>query len=870
VTSKTDARQISVGYTYDALDRMITKSASDGSFNYGYTYDVATISGGFSSSNPIGRLVEASNGVNASSQYSYDPMGRVVTEANCIPSNCTETGNSFQAQYYLAGNLESLTYPDGRVISQAWDGAGHLSQVANGSLSGYSYLTTLSGYWPNGAPEGIYRGNGVVDGIRLNNRLQPDGIVSVRLGTTFGPGSGPGSYSPNVMLAGKTYCYGPAATTTQTAGAACPSFSSADNGSILQIVDRLNNNNSQTFSYDTLNRIASFTNGSGTTQQSYTIDPWGNMTESGTATTSLVFSGESKNQDASGDLGYDASGNTTSVYNGISRTAFTYDADGKTLTANSGSSTYTYDANGNRVRKDAGGTWTEYVYFNGQPLAEKSADGTWSDYLFANGQRIARADNYDIRIHLSGTNCSNCGTNPNMFAGVTSLTAANGYTIQSGDILTWRQYQDGVTVGGIFFGVDNSSGTFVSGNSLVDTDGQPIDADTTKNTWHVRTVDLSSFAGMKVASIDPFQWTSAPPGSWDIYYGDIILVSANGSYIPIYSRSMMTLSVGTNPTVSNFSAVTEKVADTTPLTTTTYYHRDQIGSSSTLTAGTGWPVSTYIYFPYGQGPQPGTNHYLFTGKERDTESGNDYFGARYYASNMGRFLSPDWSPQAEPVPYAKFADPQSLNLYAYVTNNPLVRVDPSGHCDMGFESSHCGSGSLMDAWKSDMATWNAGQQPADQGSWLDSDSFDRSDGMDKYHADNAASYAAEQAKGAERQKVALAKELAREAAAKGSAKNFLDIYQGLTLQKITGGNSDFSVDPSLMPFLSGLGLTANGHSPTGCELLCRSGGLINSPHFDGNLLHMDMGNFKNFPIGTIVHSLGDYVVGQVFMGDMPF
>jgi len=260
----------------------------------------------------------------------------------------------------------------------------------------------------------------------------------------------------------------------------------------------------------------------------------------------------------------------------------------------------------------------------------------------------------------------------------------------------------------------------------------------------------------------------------------------------------------------------------------------------------------------------------YTGKERDAESGNDYFGARYYASNMGRFLSPDWSPQAEPVPYAKFADPQSLNLYAYVTNNPLVRVDPSGHCDMGFESSHCGSGSLMDAWKSDMATWNAGQQPADQGSWLDSDSFDRSDGMDKYHADNAASYAAEQAKGAERQKVALAKELAREAAAKGSAKNFLDIYQGLTLQKITGGNSDFSVDPSLMPFLSGLGLTANGHSPTGCELLCRSGGLINSPHFDGNLLHMDMGNFKNFPIGTIVHSLGDYVVGQVFMGDMPF
>jgi RHS repeat-associated protein len=72
----------------------------------------------------------------------------------------------------------------------------------------------------------------------------------------------------------------------------------------------------------------------------------------------------------------------------------------------------------------------------------------------------------------------------------------------------------------------------------------------------------------------------------------------------------------------------------------------------------------------------------FTGKERDTESGNDYFGARYYSSAMGRFMSPDWSAKEEPVPYAKLDDPQSLNLYAYVLNNPLDRTDPDGHqCD---------------------------------------------------------------------------------------------------------------------------------------------------------------------------------------------
>jgi RHS repeat-associated protein len=52
----------------------------------------------------------------------------------------------------------------------------------------------------------------------------------------------------------------------------------------------------------------------------------------------------------------------------------------------------------------------------------------------------------------------------------------------------------------------------------------------------------------------------------------------------------------------------------------------------------------------------------FTDKQRDTESGNDYFEARYYSSAMGRFMSPNWAAQEEPVPYANLDDPQSLNL----------------------------------------------------------------------------------------------------------------------------------------------------------------------------------------------------------------
>ena len=76
-----------------------------------------------------------------------------------------------------------------------------------------------------------------------------------------------------------------------------------------------------------------------------------------------------------------------------------------------------------------------------------------------------------------------------------------------------------------------------------------------------------------------------------------------------------------------------------------YYFSNHLGSASVITDSSGNVQQQTDYYPYGgivysSGTDP--NHYEFTGKERDSESGNDYFGARYYASTMGRFLSPDW------------------------------------------------------------------------------------------------------------------------------------------------------------------------------------------------------------------------------------
>jgi RHS repeat-associated protein len=84
--------------------------------------------------------------------------------------------------------------------------------------------------------------------------------------------------------------------------------------------------------------------------------------------------------------------------------------------------------------------------------------------------------------------------------------------------------------------------------------------------------------------------------------------------------------------------------------------------------------------PFGDAPPcVGATEHFFTGKERDTESGLDYFGARYYASSMGRWMSPDWAEKPEAVPYSSLDNPQTLNLYGYVNNNPITKRDPDGH-----------------------------------------------------------------------------------------------------------------------------------------------------------------------------------------------
>lgn len=512
--SKTDARGVTINYNpasspIDALNRVTMKTYSDGTPSVTYHYDQNCC--GVTSLNPVGRLTSANAG-NTELVFSYDPMGRINTQWDCPPSGIAR-GYCYviSALYDAAGSMTSLTYPDGRTVSNAYSTAGRSTGVTLASFGGTAvnlpYYTVPQttfpstwGYWPTGAMNRGTFSNGVVETIGYNNRLQVSSMVDA---------------TSTATLFSKTYSYG-----------------SANNGTILSIGDGLSNAKNQTYSYDSLNRVASASQADNAFNLNYTYDAWGNMKESGTSTFEPLYAATNRIQSPASCVPvaqycYDAAGDLLKDNNNH---VYAYDGEGRINTVDGSGTTYTYNPLSNRVRKDTGTGSTEYFFFSGSVIAELNpSNTTWTDYIFFGATRIAKD------------------------------TSTNGAGAQ-------------------------------------------------------------------------------------------------------------------------------------------YYQNDHLGSARVMTDNTGTVISNCTFNPFGEqvscSPNNASNHYRFTGKERDTEDNLDDFGARYYSSSMGRWLTPDWSARPTTVPYANFGDPQSLNLYLYVRNDPVSKADTDGH----IEDDDCGFICLLSSW----------------------------------------------------------------------------------------------------------------------------------------------------------------------------
>jgi RHS repeat-associated protein len=190
---------------------------------------------------------------------------------------------------------------------------------------------------------------------------------------------------------------------------------------------------------------------------------------------------------------------------------------------------------------------------------------------------------------------------------------------------------------------------------------------------------------------------SLTPGTTASYDGEgrVSRVELNTNPVATYDYDAegrrVRRTVGTTTTYYVYSADGQLMAEyggTPSPVGTQYLVPDHLGSTRLILNAQGGCAQRLDYAPYGaQLTRPGADCYttpatglpLFTGQTRDpesaagTETGLDYFNARYFWATLGRFTSPD-APFADQDP----TDPQSWNLYSYVRNNPLRFTDPSG------------------------------------------------------------------------------------------------------------------------------------------------------------------------------------------------
>ena len=235
------------------------------------------------------------------------------------------------------------------------------------------------------------------------------------------------------------------------------------------------------------------------------------------------------------------------------------------------------------------------------------------------------------------------------------------------------------------------------GSNLALTPQMEIDIDTGNN----------RLAGLKGMNRLGYDWAGNLTADWAgrslTYDGDNRMVSfdttgtdSDTTYSYDGEGRRVKKVVGGAITVYVYNAAGQLVAEyTNPWrqeTGTRYLTADHLGSTRVVTGEDQSVLSRHDYLPFGEeigaalgnrDQASGVTGYTasladgpaqkFTGKERDSESGLDYFGARYFSGAGGRFTSVD-PENASGDP----ADPQSWNGYAYARNNPLLYVDPDG------------------------------------------------------------------------------------------------------------------------------------------------------------------------------------------------
>lgn len=619
-------------FQYDALNRLTLKWFDDQTqANAYFAYDGGG-GWGVTQPNTIGRLQEVWTGsaccATTGTIFGYDAMGRVTVNSQRLISDGTGS-QSISYNYDLAGDLTSYTTGVSVLFSQSFDAAMRPTALTTNYVNAQhpGSLATVGQYWPTGAIQAVSFADGLTEATLYNPRLQPCRINSNTSGSYFTAwGQCSGSMpSGNVIDLENNWNGG-----------------STDNGNLVATANTVPlplGSGMFTQSGLTAFQPASIADGDATTN--------GWHTDSASAGAWLQIDLGSGNQRAI------VQANIYAAYGGYAGNYNVQYSDNASSWSTAYSGFVPSLGGWNQESWISVGSHRYWRLY----LTNTPGPGPWLNEL----QFLAldtRSFTYDGLNRLQamtavGMPCQGLGWTYDPWGNRTQQNLTSGSCVAPQTPVISNNQLAGYTY--------DAAGNLINDGSHTYT----YDAE-----GHVVSVDGGSTAsyiydgnGRRVRKTVGSTWT-------DYVYdlsGNVVTEYQNTCASQCWSRSYIYLA---GQLVSEFQNGT-----------TNFVHRDHLGSARVVTTLTSGVYDELDYLPFGEqiSGQTGTPH-KFTGKERDAESNLDYFGARYLTTSLGRFMSPDWSARPVPVPYAVVGDPQSLNLYSYVRNNPLSQADADGHC----------------------------------------------------------------------------------------------------------------------------------------------------------------------------------------------
>lgn len=655
--SSTNPRGIRTDYTYNAQHNLTSVRKAVGTADEALTQYAYTAWGGVNSiTDPRGNVTSYTYTVRRQIQTIAPPAGGTASFSyNTVDDQVTKTdgnGRTWTTAFDVSRLVTSVTDPLNNVVRHAYDANGNRTSTtdAKNQVTSFTYDTrdrpvTITNPL-NGQTRYAYDSVG--------NLIQ---LINARNFST-------------------SFTYDPANRLTQVRDALnqVTAYAYDAVGNRTQQTDR--KGQVQTFAYDQANRLTSAT-ASGQTV-SYTYDANGNRLTmvDPTGTTTYQYDNLDRQTRTTYPDGktvqatYDRADNRTSLTNpGAVTTTATYDAANRLTQLTQGTLvwTFSYDAAGNRTRLiQPNGTTTDYAYLNNnwlQSIVHKAPAGavlqSFTYTYDANGDRLTQTDS--------------SGTTTFTYDALNRLTQA-AYPAGFGSY-TWTYDAVG----------NRTQQTAPSGTTsyTYDANNRLTQAGTTSYTYDANG-NLTAISTGRTLVWDVFNRLTSTTAS-----GSTVTYTYNGD-------GLKTRRVGPNGTTYYYHDGIRPIWETNSAGAMTaqydrdifgnllsrrdsanvrhYFHFDGLGSTTALTNTSGTVSATMLYDAWGnQRAVTGSGHgnYRFTGAERDTTTSLYHMGARFYDPVIGRWLSED------PVQDKPF-EPATLNFYAYVENNPLIHVDPTG------------------------------------------------------------------------------------------------------------------------------------------------------------------------------------------------